>query len=318
MDSKEMEPENEVDESQAGPELPKLARKKPKGLLRQEKLRDLKNKKKIQKRDRKLRKASGDPKQVPRTIENTREPDSTVLHSDDEDYDQKTQDLAAEFEHDEFADYYSNLYKPKVLITYKEKPLRKVREFGKILTEIVPNSVRIFRRDASVKETIQAAINKGYTDLIIINEDRNEPNGLILVHLPDGPTAYFRLSNVIFPNKRQRKEFTDHRPEVITTNFTTGLGKTVARMLGAVFHQDAEFKGRHVVTMHNQRDYIFFRHHRYKFLKNKPYLRELGPKFTLRLQYLQEGLYDPKCGEYRWIMTDKRHKIETSRRRFFL
>lgn len=36
-------------------------------------------------------------------------------------------------------------------------------------------------------------------------------------------------------------------------------------MLSCLFQQDPVFKARHVVTFHNQRDYIFFRHHRYVF-----------------------------------------------------
>lgn len=36
------------------------------------------------------------------------------------------------------------------------------------------------------------------------------------------------------------------------------------RLIQSLFPQDPEFKGRRVVTFHNQRDFIFFRHHRYK------------------------------------------------------
>lgn len=31
----------------------------------------------------------------------------------------------------------------------------------------------------------------------VFNEDRKQVNGLLLVHLPDGPTAQFRLSNLV-------------------------------------------------------------------------------------------------------------------------
>ena len=31
----------------------------------------------------------------------------------------------------------------------------------------------------------------------MFNEDRKQINGLLLVHLPDGPTAQFRLSNLV-------------------------------------------------------------------------------------------------------------------------
>ena len=39
------------------------------------------------------------------------------------------------------------------------------------------------------------------------------------------------------------------------------------RMIQSLFPQDPEFKGRRVVTFHNQRDFIFFRHHRYNSYK---------------------------------------------------
>jgi len=52
-------------------------------------------------------------------------------------------------------------------------------------------------------------------------------------------------------------------PEVVLNNFTTRLGHTIARMLAVLFPHDPQFRARRVVTFHNQRDYIFFRQHRY-------------------------------------------------------
>ena len=50
-----------------------------------------------------------------------------------------------------------------------------------------------------------------------------------------------------------------HKPELILNNFNTRLGRRVGRMLGSLFHQDPQFRGRRAVTFHNQRDFIFFR-----------------------------------------------------------
>lgn len=145
---------------------------------------------------------------------------------------------------------------------------------------------------------------------------------MLLTHLPNGPTAFFKLSNVKLTKhlKRDWREITSHRPEVILNNFTTRLGVTVSRMLAAIFHYDPQYKGRRAATFHNQRDYIFFRHHRYEFKSNgqRAALRELGPRFTLKLKSLQNGTFDSKTGEYEWIVTNKRHKMESSRRKFFL
>jgi len=97
----------------------------------------------------------------------------------------------------------------------------------------------------------------------------------------------------------------------------------MGRMIAALFPLDPQFKGRRVVTCHNQRDFLFFRHHRYIFEKGKKKtdgpvrarLQELGPQFTLKLRSLQLGSFDTNGGEYEWY-----HKTEmdTSRRRFHL
>lgn len=61
--------------------------------------------------------------------------------------------------------------------------------------------------------------------------------------------------------------------------------------------------------------------YRYDFDQTKTIrakLRELGPRFTLRLKSLQHGTFDSKYGDYEWIIQGRRHDMETSRRKFFL
>lgn len=76
-----------------------------------------------------------------------------------------------------------------------------------------------------------------------------------------------------------------------------------------------------MATFHNQRDFIFFRQHRYIFETKegggaRVRLQELGPRFTLKLKWVLAGTFDTKEGEYEWF--HKRHQMETSRRRFML
>ena len=61
-------------------------------------------------------------------------------------------------------------------------------------------------------------------------------------------------------------KMSSHRPEVILNNFNTRLGHSVGRMLASLFNADPNYSGRRVVTFHNQRDFIFFRQHRYSHL----------------------------------------------------
>ncbi|RYG54276.1 hypothetical protein EON66_07395 [archaeon] len=82
--------------------------------------------------------------------------------------------------------------------------------------------------------------------------------------------------------------------------------------------QKAEFEGRRVCTFHNQRDFIFFRQHRYIFNDDGTGVRlqELGPRFTLKLKYILAGACNMRMGEYEWF--HKRHQLETSKRKFEL
>ncbi|XP_066591682.1 probable ribosome production factor 1 [Prorops nasuta] len=280
----------------------------------------LKAKAKAKKEAKRLRIEEGAPKKTPHTIETLREKDETTIHGNLENAENEEIQLESKF--DEFSAYFNEGSEPKVLITYSDNPTRKTRIFGRELTRIIPNSISLYRNRSGVKKLIESAKGRGFTDIIIVNEDRCKPNGMLIVHLPSGPTAYFKLSNVkITPElKRSYKEISKHRPEVILNNFTTHLGFTIGRMLGTLFHHQPEFKGRRVVTFHNQRDYIFFRHHRYVFNSEsgKPSIRELGPRFTLKLKSLQHGTFDSKYGDYEWIIQGRRHEMETSRRKFFL
>lgn len=73
---------------------------------------------------------------------------------------------------------------------------QKTRIFGRELTRIIPNSTSLYRNRSGVKKIVKSAIAKGYTDVLIVNEHRKEPDGLLVIHLPNGPTAHFRVSNV--------------------------------------------------------------------------------------------------------------------------
>ena len=59
------------------------------------------------------------------------------------------------------------------------------------------------------------------TDVIIVNENQKQPNGFLLIHLPNGPTAHFRLSSCKITKelKKDHREITAHRPEVCVTLF---------------------------------------------------------------------------------------------------
>lgn len=75
-------------------------------------------KKEGQKQRKKEADALGDeapPKQIPRTIENTRETDVTTVDEADE-------EVTFDITHDEYEAYFSRTYEPKILITSSDNP----------------------------------------------------------------------------------------------------------------------------------------------------------------------------------------------------
>lgn len=131
---------------------------------------------------------------------------------------------------------------------------------------VFPSAVFHKRNGHALKKIVEHATEAGFTDVVVVNEDNKVINGMIVTHLPHGPTAMFKLSSVVLNQDiKGHGKPTDHKPELVLNNFSTRLGCRIGRMFGSLFCQDPNFRGRRVVTFHNQRDFIFFRHHRYAF-----------------------------------------------------
>lgn len=290
-----------------------------------------------------------------KTIENTRDVDITWVEANDEEI------ICDEME-DEFAVYFNDIIKPKVMISTRPSPSGKLFLFIQDLIGWIPNSFYYPRKSYSVKEICKFASNKRFTHLIVLSEKDKKCNGMIISHLGAGkkikndedddedntttatataidnragPTAFFKISN-FFPsnNVPGHGKNTNHIPELNLNGFGTRLGHRVGRLLGSLFPHNAQFRGRQVVTFHNQRDYIFARYHRYIFQegkekneqqeeqqlteKNKTIarLQELGPRFTMKMRWLQDGTFDSKYGEYEWY--HKRKEMDITRRVFHL
>ena len=48
-----------------------------------------------------------------------------------------------------------------------------------------------------MSELVESARNNDYTDVVMIHEHRGEPDGLVVCHLPYGPSAYFGIFNTV-------------------------------------------------------------------------------------------------------------------------
>lgn len=257
-------------------------------------------------------------KNVPKTLDNTREIEPTMVKNNDE-------EILNDEADDEFASYFNidSTIKPKVLITTRPHPSQQLFYFIADLQVLIPALHYYPRKEYSVKEIVKFATNRQFTHLMILSEKAKKCNGLMISHLQphpttgtyEGPTAFFKVSNVITSqNIPHHGASTSHIPELNLHGFNTRLGHRVERLLGSLFpHMDTQLQGRQIITFHNQRDYIFIRQHRYVFQEEKnqkvvenkikkqpeenltmmPHmkarLQELGPRFTLKLRWLQCG-----------------------------
>ncbi|CAK9304389.1 unnamed protein product [Gordionus sp. m RMFG-2023] len=261
-----------------------------------------------QNKKRKEKNQETSEKGVTHTIESLREPDETFVNETN----------ALEIVNNEFEQYFQQSVKPNIAITSSYHPYKKTNKFCRDLETIIPNSKYYIRKKTNLSILLPKAIEKGFTDLVFVNEDKKIPSSLMICHLPNGPTTLYKILNfkLSFAFKKNSRKYPE-QPEVVLNNFTTTLGHTIGKMFAVLFPQTPDFVHRRLVTFHNQRDYIFFRHHRYQFKNGeKVALQELGPRFTLRLQFLQRGLFDPNHGDYEWSL--KRHQMEKSRRKFYL
>jgi ribosome production factor 1 len=139
---------------------------------------------------------------------------------------------------------------------------------------------------------------------------------------------HFSISNWI-PGKRLpgHGNPTGHIPELILNGFRTPLGVVTAHLFKGLFPARPELLGRQVVTLHNQRDYIFLRRHRYVFrdkrqseksiqgTDGKPMkgvediragLQELGPRFTMKLRRVDKGIQRASGQEWEWKAHDEK------------
>lgn len=187
--------------------------------------------------------------------------------------------------------FFNNQESPKILVTTDIKPSLLTTNFSKDLQNLFPNSKFIPRRQGDVlKEIVSEAIERSYTHIILVHESLGKPIKISFIKLPGGPTLQFQLSSLKLVNQICKKyQSTGHFPELILNNMTTRLGKSIGKFFITMFPIAPEFKGREVVTFHNQRDFIFIRRHRYIF--NEKGVRgvttqELGPSFTIKLMAL--------------------------------
>mmetsp|Transcript_23725 Transcript_23725/g.49434 ORF Transcript_23725/g.49434 Transcript_23725/m.49434 type:complete len:291 (+) Transcript_23725:198-1070(+) len=202
---------------------------------------------------------------------------------------------------DEYADV--GISDPLICVTTSREPSSRLKQFSKELALIIPNSTRINRGSYRTDEIVGTAKDSGYTDIVMVQETRGEPDGLVVSHLPNGPTAFFSLRNAVLRHDIEGVgSMSEVKPHLILEGFETDLGKRVGNILKALFPIPKPSSTR-VMTFSNSDDFISFRHHMYsKSGMDKVTLSEVGPRFEMRLYRVRLGTVDMKDAEDEYVL----------------
>lgn len=196
---------------------------------------------------------------------------------------------------------------PKVLLTTSRDPSSRLIQFAKEMRLVLPNSQRINRGGLVLTELVETCRNHGFTDVVILHEHRGEPDGMVVCHMPYGPTAYFGIFNTVLRHDiGQKKEvgtISEVYPHLIFDKFNSQLGQRFANILKHLFPVPKDDSKR-VVTFANDNDYISFRHHTYTAPRGAKSieLKECGPRFELRPYQIKLGTVDQAHVENEWVL----------------
>ena len=188
----------------------------------------------------------------------------------------------------------SNYRDPKIFITTSRNPSQRLVSFQKELKLIIPNSTRVNRGGYVLKDLVKIGQTNNFTDLVIVHETRGEPDGIIVSHLPYGPTAYFGLCNVVLRHDLKDKvdPVSEAFPHLIFDGFNSKIGDRLTDVLKHLFPMP-KIDTKRIVTFANRDDFISFRHHVYRKADHKTVeTKELGPRFELKPYQICLGTVD--------------------------
>ncbi|CAB9518577.1 nucleolar ribonucleoprotein protein IMP4 [Seminavis robusta] len=216
------------------------------------------------------------------------------------------EDVKTDTQHTRVDDEYGDagLIEPRVCVTTCRDPSSRLKNFSKELKLLVPNSTRINRGNNTVSDLMQACRQGDFTDVVIVQETRGEPDGLVVCHLPLGPTAFFSLNNTVMRHDLDppAAPMSEAYPHLILNNFNTDLGKRVGNILKCLFPVPRGDSKR-VITFANQSDFISFRHHMYsKPAHDNVALHEVGPRFEMKLYQIRLGTLEQTDADSEYVL----------------
>ena len=193
----------------------------------------------------------------------------------------------------------------KVCVCTSRDPSSRLKQFAKELKHMVPNATRVNRGNTRVGDLVDATRRGEFTDLVMVHETRGQPDGLVVCHLPLGPTTYFTLSNCVLRHDIDDAPpfSSDAPPHLVFHDFDDEKRlakrlKTVLRCLFPIPKADAK----RVATFYNSSDRVSFRHHTYEKEGKDVILTELGPRFEMTPYMIKLGTLDQGDADVEWVL----------------
>lgn len=192
---------------------------------------------------------------------------------------------------------------PRVVVTTSSKPSRALKQFSKEICLLFPNCQKINRGANDIKSLVKSCASNNISDLVIVTETHGKPDGMIISHLPYGPTAFFTLHNVVTRHsiKDQAPGVPQSYPNLIFHNFKSKIGSRFLNILKFMYPVPRMDASR-TVTFYNEDDLICLRHHSFKKNRNEVDLTELGPRMDLQPYKIILGTIDMvQTAETEWV-----------------
>ena len=200
----------------------------------------------------------------------------------------------------------------KICVTSSRDPSARLKKFVKELKHLFPNSTNVNRGNTTVADLVDATRRAEFTDLVVVHETRGKPDGLVVSHLPVGPTTYFTLSNCVLRHDVQDlPNFSvDAAPHLVFHNFDKDKKlanriKTVLKCLFPIAGASSNKDNKRIVTFYNQDDTISFRHHHHnqQTKDNNVDLQELGPRFDMFPYQIKLGTLETSASsDVEWVL----------------
>jgi len=258
-------------------------------------------------RKQRLKEAIREGKAIPTELRGEEKTLRDEMEFDDDVHEKPTNHIDDEYKN-------AGMFDPKIAITTSRDPSSRLKKFAQEVRLIFPNAIRLNRGSHTVGDLVESARESEFTDVVMITETRGEPDGLVVCHLPYGPTAYFSLTNTVLRHDiEDRATVSEAYPHIILNNFNSKIGERTGNILKHLFPVPKPDSKR-VITFSNADDFVSFRHHVYKQTGREVELQECGPRFELQLYQIKLGTLEQKDAENEWVLrpymnTAKKRKV---------